>query len=124
MVTILAVVIGGAIGAPLRYLVDRLVTDRTAGVTPLRALPWGLLTVNVLGSAGAGVVYGATTGDLRLLLLVGFCGAFTTFSGFAWEVDRLWPDHREDFWVSVIVIPLVCVVAFLFATGITVLIVK
>ena len=124
MMTVLAVILGGAVGAPLRYVVDRLVTERTAGVSGMRALPWGLFSVNALGSAAAGVVYGATTGDLRVLLLVGFCGAFTTFSGFAWEADRMWPDNREGFWLSVVLIPIVCVVLFVFATAFTVLLVK
>lgn len=122
--TLLAVVVGGAIGAPLRYLLDRFVTVRTAGVTRLRALPWGLLVVNMTGSALAGIVLAATNGDLRTLLLVGFCGAFTTFSGFAWDADRLWESRRDDFWLALALMTGGCVLAFLLATGFTVIIVK
>ena len=122
--TWLAVALGGAIGAPLRYLLDRFVTFRTAGVTTGRALPWGLLAVNTLGSALAGVVLAATNGDLRVFLLAGFCGAFTTFSGFAWEADRLWEERRSDFWIAVALMTGACVGAFLLATGFTVVIVK
>lgn len=122
--TLFAVMIGGAVGAPLRYLLDLFVTQRTAGMTRWRALPWGLLVVNGLGSALAGVVLAATNGDLRVLLLAGFCGAFTTFSGFAWEADRLWSTRREDFWLSVIVMPAVCVVLFLVATAVTLVIIR
>ena len=117
--TWLAVVVGGAIGAPLRYLLDRFVTFRTGGATRARALPWGLLVVNTLGSALAGIVITATSGDLRVLLLAGFCGAFTTFSGFAWEVDRLWDERREDFWIAIALMTGSCVVAFLLAAGFT-----
>ena len=99
--TVAAVAAGAAVGAPLRYLVDRVVTDRVirsaadrSGAAGAALFPWGLLVVNVLGSLMAGIVIAATSGDLRMLLLVGFCGAFTTFSGFAWETDRLWPDAR------------------------------
>ena len=102
-------------GAPLRYLVDRAVTGpgrRGAGVAQF---PWGLTVVNVIGSAAAGIVLATTTGDLRVLLLVGFCGAFTTLSGFAWESDRLWPQARGAFWLAVVVVPVGCVVAFLVA---------
>jgi CrcB protein len=81
----------------LRYLVDRAVTARTAGTQPRREFPYGLLAVNVLGSALAGLVLATTTGDLRVLLLAGFCGAFTTFSGYGWEVTRLWDTARGAF---------------------------
>lgn len=111
----LAVVLGGAIGAPLRFLLDGAVTRRTAGTTPPREFPWGLFVVNVLGSLVAGVVLASTTGDLRVLLLAGFCGAFTTFSGFAWEVDRLWSTARRAFWAAVVAMPVACVGAFLLA---------
>ena len=109
----LAVVAGGAVGAPLRYLIDRAVTSRTAGTRPPREFPYGLLVVNVLGSALAGLVLATTTGDLRVLLLAGFCGALTTFSGYGWETTRLWDTARGTFWASVAVMPAACVVAFL-----------
>jgi fluoride ion exporter CrcB/FEX len=79
--------------------------------------------VNGLGSAIAGVVLATTTGDLRFLLLVGFCGAFTTFSGFGWEADRLWATARDAFWLAVIVMPVVCVALFLGAWRLAVIVV-
>ena len=122
--TLVAVVVGAAVGAPLRYLLDRFVTERTAGSSRLRDLPWGLLAVNVLGSAIAGIVLAATTGDLRVLLLVGFCGAFTTFSGFAWEADRLWDTRRGDFWLALLLMTGLCIAAFLVATGFTLIVIR
>ena len=119
----LAVVLGGAVGAPLRFVVDRAVTRRTAGASPRREFPWGLFVVNVSGSLGAGVVLAATTGDLRTLLLVGFCGAFTTFSGFAWEADRLWATARSAFWTALVLMPAACVAAFVLGWRLTDLVV-
>ena len=113
MTLVLAVLIGGAVGAPLRFLIDRSVTSRTAGVGLIPEVPWGLVAVNVLGSAIAGVLLATTTGELRVLLLTGVCGALTTFSGFAWETHRLWSVRRPAFWVTIVLIPVTCVAAFL-----------
>lgn len=90
MMQILLVAAGGAVGSVCRYLV---------GVGALRLLgpsfPWGTLTVNVVGSFGIGVLaelivvrFGAST-DLRLLLITGFLGGFTTFSAFALDAVSL-----------------------------------
>lgn len=79
---ILAVAVGGALGAPLRYLVDH-VTVAALGVR----WPYGTFLVNVTGSAILGVVTGVAMvsgipPELKLLIGTGFCGALTTFGGF------------------------------------------
>lgn len=81
----LAVALGAVVGAPARYLVDRAVARR-AGT----ALPWGVLVVNLSGSAAAGVLAGlALSGATAALLAVGVLGAFTTASTLAWDVLEL-----------------------------------
>ena len=90
--TAVLVVIGGALGAPLRYLTDLFIQSRHDSV-----LPWGTLTVNVAGSLLLGVVAGAvaTSGAPSWLLTLvgtGFCGALTTFSTFGFETVRLVED--------------------------------
>jgi CrcB protein len=118
--TVLAIIIGAAVGAPLRYTIDRWVHGRTAGASDTtggrgrwRMVPWGLFTVNVAGSGIAGLVLATTSGDLRILLLSGFCGAFTTFSGFGWDASLLWSAARTQFWVTVIGMPVACIAAFM-----------
>lgn len=120
MTTVLAVIIGAAVGAPLRYTVDRWVHGHTAGAVGApggrgswRLVPWGLFTVNVAGSAIAGLVLATTSGDLRILLLTGFCGALTTFSGFGWDASLLWSAARPQFWVTVIGMPVACIASFI-----------
>ena len=85
----LAVTLGAAVGAPMRFGTERLLL-RLAG----SRLPWGTALVNVAGSAVLGVVIGAArTGGLSpwwvALLGTGFCGALTTFSGFSAQVLEL-----------------------------------
>ncbi|MEU0055789.1 fluoride efflux transporter CrcB [Streptomyces sp. NPDC006334] len=82
----LVVVVGGAIGAPLRYLTDRFVQSRHASV-----LPWGTFAVNVAGCLLLGALTGAAalSPDLRLFLGTGLCGALTTYSTFSYETLRL-----------------------------------
>ncbi len=92
MTTVLLVALGGAIGAPLRYLIDVTVTGRRDVV-----FPWGTLTVNIVGSFVLGLLVGgvaARGGPTWLLSLVGtgVCGALTTFSTFAYETLRLVED--------------------------------
>lgn len=87
--TLALVLVGGAVGAPLRYLADLLVQSRHDSV-----FPWGTFIVNVVGSFVLGVVLGAaSTGALapEMVALVGtgVCGALTTFSTFGFETVRL-----------------------------------
>jgi len=87
--TVAMVLLGGAIGAPLRYLTDLFVQSRRNSV-----LPWGTFIVNVVGSLVLGVIT-ALAGGVALpawvlpLVATGFCGALTTFSTFGYETIRL-----------------------------------
>jgi CrcB protein len=88
----LLVIVGGAIGAPMRYLTDRAVQSRHDTV-----FPWGTFAVNVVGCLLLGlltgaVAAGAASSQLMLLLGVGLCGALTTYSTFSYETVRLVED--------------------------------
>lgn len=84
---ILLVALGGAAGSVARYLLSKAIQDTAA-----TAFPWGTMAVNVAGCLLIGLLYGLASGDgarlgadLKLMLTVGFCGGFTTFSTFANE---------------------------------------
>lgn len=78
--------LGGFAGAISRYLVDGLVSDRTGG-----AFPWGTLAVNAAGSFVLGLLFAMTTerallpADIRGPVMIGFIGAYTTFSTYMLE---------------------------------------
>lgn len=90
----LVVALGGLVGAPSRYLLDRAVTQRVESEAP-----WGTLAVNVSGSLALGFFTGlSAAGRLpavpAALVETGFCGAYTTFSTFTFETVRLLEDGR------------------------------
>ena len=90
MIEPILVGLGGFIGANVRYYVSTFVAKNWDP-----ALPWGTLIVNVTGSFVIGVFLVWTTERIltdpayRLLVAVGFCGAYTTFSSYAFETVRL-----------------------------------
>ena len=78
---LLAFIAGAAIGAPLRYLIDKFFRSKFV-------FPVGILIVNVVGS----FILGYTQGNY---FVMGFCGAFTTWSAFMLDVDRELPFRRR-----------------------------
>lgn len=89
MTAFVFVCLGAAVGAPARYLTDRAVQSRHDTV-----LPWGTLTVNIIGSALLGALTGLATrhhvpAAVTLLIGTGLCGALTTYSTFSYETLRL-----------------------------------
>jgi CrcB protein len=87
----LFVAVGAAVGAPLRYLVDRAVQGCHDSL-----FPWGTFAVNVAGSLILGFLVGGATavpGDLMALLGTGLCGTLTTYSTFGFETIRLIEDR-------------------------------
>ncbi len=83
---ILLIGLGGFLGSIARYLVSRL-----NHYLDWMSVPFGTLIVNVAGSFLIGFLIGisekspALTVELRMLLMVGLCGGFTTFSSFSGE---------------------------------------
>jgi CrcB protein len=97
-VSFLFVALGAAVGAPLRYLVDRAVQSRHDSL-----FPWGTFTVNVTGSLILGVLIGcagAIPGAVMQLLGTGLCGALTTYSTFSFETVRLIEDRARFYAVG------------------------
>lgn len=97
--TALLIAVGAALGAPLRYLVDRAVQARHDSV-----FPWGTLAVNVAGCFVLGGLAGfPTPGPVMSAVGVGFCGALTTYSTFGYETLRLAQDGARFYAVANVV---------------------
>lgn len=82
--SLILVFIGGGLGSSLRYLISKYLNAN-------HIIPYGTFTVNILGSLIVGLVLGwaiktnSLNSPTNLLLAVGFCGGFTTFSSFSFE---------------------------------------
>lgn len=82
----LAISVAAILGANLRYVLSRVAMKEFGPV-----FPYGTLIINVLGSFVVGLFVTWTTERVmvdprwRLLVVVGFCGSFTTFSSYAYE---------------------------------------
>jgi CrcB protein len=93
MGTVIAVGLGGALGALARYGLGGWIGQRGA-------FPWSTLVINVLGSAILGAFVAFSVRHLpihpwlRSAVVVGFLGAFTTFSTFTLETVRLLDGDR------------------------------
>jgi len=101
---VLLVALGGALGSVARYGVG-LAAARFLGT----GFPWGTLAVNVLGGLVIGVLAARTTPEsenIRLLVGVGVCGGFTTFSTFSLESIRML-EHQAPLAIGYMVASLV-----------------
>ena len=93
MVHVLLVGIGGFAGAVARWVVDARISAWTGG-----SLPWGTFAVNVSGSFFVGLLFALVVEratlptELRGPLMIGFLGAYTTFSTLALESWRMIED--------------------------------
>ena len=101
LLSILLVGLGGAFGSITRYLVGN-ATMRWAEPHNAVGFPWGTLLVNILGCAAIGMLavlierLTSLNTELRLLLITGFLGGFTTFSSFGLDT---WYLMRKGEWL-------------------------
>ena len=95
MKSILIIGLSGGAGSILRYLVQKIFQPHSTGV-----FPTGTFLVNIVGCFLIGLFWGwmnrsaEWSEELRLLLMTGFCGGFTTFSAFTLESIGLLKENK------------------------------
>ncbi len=116
MINVIFIALGGALGAVGRYWVSGFVVNNTDHYLPL-----GTLTVNILGSLLMGVFFvlvlekSALPPTMRPFVMVGFLGAFTTFSTFSLETLVLLQDGHILSALIYILLSVICCIAALSA---------
>jgi CrcB protein len=107
---IILVGIGGSIGSVLRFLITLLIQKYFTS-----NFPWPTLLVNIIGCLLMGLIYKEyvlqQNENLRYLLMIGFCGGFTTFSAFALENVQLM--QQQQWPLSLLYMALSIVLSFL-----------
>ena len=114
MIKCLIVGAGGAIGAIGRYLIGLL------PMNPENGFPLKTFLINVIGCFIIGIIAAladknAVNPNLVLLIKVGICGGFTTFSSFALETEGLIAKGSTGVALMYVILSLVCGVLAVFA---------
>lgn len=109
----IAVALGGALGALARYGISTWVFTISS-----HKFPYATLAVNVLGSFLMGILFvliiekAALPSEMRSLLMIGFLGAFTTFSTFSLDALGLWQnDHLFMALIYILATVILCLIA-------------
>ncbi len=117
----IAVAVGGAFGAVARYAISTWIFDSTS-----HKFPYATLSVNVLGSFVMGIFFvlilekGLLLPEWRGVLMIGFLGAFTTFSTFSLDALGLWQNgHVFMSLVYMLATVILCLIAISSAIWLT-----
>jgi CrcB protein len=106
---IILVAIGGGLGSVIRY--------STSFIFVTKKFPYATFSVNIIGSFLIGFLMGyiirqANAQTWQMLFVTGFCGGFTTFSAFSWEVVTMLQQQRYA--TATLYISATLIIGFLF----------
>jgi CrcB protein len=88
----LSIAVLGLVGIFLRFGIDKGI----GSLTPNASFPWGIWVVNILGCFLATLISYRSSFpiEIKMGLLVGFCGGFTTFSTYSLQSVSLWEEGK------------------------------
>jgi len=113
---LLLVAVGGGVGSMARYVCQKWVSENHA-----HPFPWGTFLVNLAGCFFFFFVYAASekvtfiSPQIRLFIITGFCGGFTTFSTFAFENMNLLRSNDTLYFLTYAVASVVLGIGAVFA---------
>jgi len=119
-IRLIYVIIGGGLGALLRYLLSGIIQKQSASL-----FPYGTLVVNLIGAVVIGFLWElfqniTVSTNMRAFIFMGIIGAFTTFSTFSLETFNLLKDNQYiTALINVVVNNVFCII-LVFAGSITV----
>ena len=118
MINIIAVFIGGGLGSLARFGISIFIFDKFKTIFPLATLISNALSCFIL--AVAILFFGDRLGintNLRMLVLTGFCGGFSTFSAFSFETVELFRSGNTLYGLANILMSVgLCIVLILLLT--------
>jgi fluoride exporter len=113
--TYLYISLGAIAGAISRYQIDAWIRPQISS-----SFPWPTLLINVSGSLLIGMLASLLPdrNDLRLLLMVGFCGSYTTFSTYSLEIVKFMQTGKASMAISYLVLsallaPIACYLGYI-----------
>ena len=117
MNNLVLVFIGGGFGAILRYLINN-IANNYINIESEQSFPFGTFIANIFGSLAIGFVVGLfeneifTNEQLKLFIIVGLLGGFTTFSSFSLEIVDM--THSGNYVTAIVYILSSIIIAIIF----------
>ncbi|MEA3445178.1 MAG: fluoride efflux transporter CrcB [Bacteroidota bacterium] len=115
MLTIIAIFIGGGLGSVSRFGLSKMITSNFQDINPVATLTSNFISTIILGVV---LFFSseklALPNSIKAMLIIGFCGGFSTFSTFSWETFELIRTGNYWFAFANLFVSIIMVIGILF----------